>query len=317
MLLDDFSLKRLPVLLVAVVLMWPGAASAQDAREVRLLEELGVELIERRAAEAAAKAEAEHRARLEEQSRLKAQYQDYLGAARRAALSVIKSKRSAVDAETVASLRGKARVVINEVNDATKDRVRKELDSYYETLSVAISTTPAQLGTADSRLDTARKRLGGRGLVWLDKAAIMYALCTTEADAKVIAGNIQLRENLSKDEADAVDECNLRRLVLGLRPLAIDEKLVACGRDHSSDMRRLGFFAHDSPVAGKKKFTDRAKNFGVKAHGENIAMGYADGVSVTLGWWYSPGHLKNMMNKSWKRIGVGQDQRHYTQLFGR
>ena len=40
-------------------------------------------------------------------------------------------------------------------------------------------------------------------------------------------------------------------------------------------------------------------------------------MAVTIGWWRSPGHLKNMMGKSHKRISVGQEQKHYTQMFGR
>ena len=40
-------------------------------------------------------------------------------------------------------------------------------------------------------------------------------------------------------------------------------------------------------------------------------------MAVTKGWWYSPGHLKNMMAKGWKRIAVGQTDDYYTQMFGR
>ena len=306
--------------LMVVCLLSPQRALSQDQREIDIIAQIGAEEVERRKSDAAAAAEAEHQARLEEQSRLRAVYQEYLGDARRAAQKAITAKRKAITGEQVDALRRQARVVIDEVDDATKQRVRTELDELFGQLESATSITPEEMLNADPELAALRKRLApgnGKGLDWVDQAAILYALCPDDASAKVIAANIPLREKLSDDEAVAIDECNRRRLVLGLNPLAIDMQLVACGRDHSTDMVTLGFFAHESPVEGKKTPWDRAKNFGTSASGENIAAGYNNGKAVTLGWWYSPGHLKNMMGRGHARIGVGQEQQHYTQMFGR
>lgn len=314
------SIGLIPRCLVALLLLMglsvPSAAQSQD--EVTLIAKLAFEQIAQREAEAAAKVEAEHQARLEEQSRLKTVYQSYLGSARRTAQGLIADKRRKATQEQVDGLRRQARVIIDEVQDANKQRIPQELDPIFEELEKLIAVTPDELLKANPQLSKMRQQLGrGNDLSWVDQAAILYALAPTKQEAEIVANNVKHREELSTDESTAIDEANRRRLILGLNPLAIDMKLVACSRDHSNDMIKHDFFAHNSPVEGKTTPWDRAKNFGTKASGENIAAGYKDGMAVTIGWWRSPGHLKNMMGKGHNRIGVGQEVKHYTQMFGR
>ena len=47
-------------------------------------------------------------------------------------------------------------------------------------------------------------------------------------------------------------------------------------------MEKLKFFAHESPVEGKKTMVDRAKRMGTTASAENIAMGQPDGEAANL-----------------------------------
>lgn len=117
-------------------------------------------------------------------------------------------------------------------------------------------------------------------------------------------------------EAECAKLLNLRRIRVGLQPVKIDLILGDTGRDHSNDMKKLGFFAHESPVSGKKTPWDRAKNFGTTASGENIAAGYPSPDAVIKGWWYSPGHHRNMMNPRFNRVGHGRVDKHWTQMFG-
>lgn len=291
---------------------------AQSQNEVTLIAKLAFEQIAQREAEAAAKVEAEHQSRLEEQSKLKTVYQTYLGSARRTAQTLIADKRRSATNEQVDALRRRARIIIDEVEDATKQRIPQELDPVFEELEKLIAVTPDELLKANPQLGKMRQQLGrGNDLDWVDQAAILYALAPDKQDAEVVANNVKFREDLSADESAAIDEANRRRMILGLNPLAIDMKLVACSRDHSQDMITHDFFAHESPVQGKTTPWDRAENFGTKASGENIAAGYANGLAVTIGWWRSPGHLKNMMGKGHNRVGVGQENKHYTQMFGR
>lgn len=133
-----------------------------------------------------------------------------------------------------------------------------------------------------------------------------------EANAKLAA-----KEQLPAEEVKGIEECNLWRLLVGLNACVLDPQLCAAARDHSKDMAEKGFFAHDSPVPGKATPWDRAKNFNTTASGENIFAGSPSSHSANTGWFYSPGHHKNMFNPGQARIGLGQHGSHWTQLFGR
>ena len=140
-----------------------------------------------------------------------------------------------------------------------------------------------------------------------------------KADRKAFAANRRLADDpqsgLLPEEVAGVRDLNLRLVLIGLPAQTIDVKLCAACRDHSKDMHELGFFSHESPVDGKKSFTDRASNFGTSSGSENIAMGASSGGGAILQWWYSPGHHKNLLRGA-TRVGLGQHERHWTQNFG-
>lgn len=127
---------------------------------------------------------------------------------------------------------------------------------------------------------------------------------------------IAAKENVPDDERKGIQEVNEWRLLLGLNALIIDSKLCDASRGHSEDMERHKFFAHESPLAGKKTPWDRAANEGTKASGENIFMGSTLPAAANKGWFYSPGHHKNMFKGSHKQIGLGRYGKHWTQMFG-
>jgi len=144
------------------------------------------------------------------------------------------------------------------------------------------------------------------------------ALATPMSDKarQALAKNAQLAPQLDPEEARCVLDLNLTRNLLGLDPLTIDLKLTAAARDHSKDMLEQNFFAHESPVEGKKTPWDRAEKFGTTASGENIAMGTLDGATANQMWWHSPGHHRNMLGDH-TRVGLGRNGQHWTELFGR
>ena len=137
-------------------------------------------------------------------------------------------------------------------------------------------------------------------------------------DLKILALNRKTAKDkqVPAAEVTGIEECNELRMLVGLNALLLDPKLCAAARDHSTDMAEKGFFAHESPVPGKKTPWDRAKNFGTSASGENIYMGSADPHAANMGWFYSPGHHKNMFSPGQRRIGMGCSGNHWTQMFG-
>lgn len=134
-------------------------------------------------------------------------------------------------------------------------------------------------------------------------------------DRSALEHNETLRAAMDPEEIAGTTALNRIRWLLGLPLLRIDPKLAAAARDHSLDMETLGFFAHESPVAGKKSPSDRAARFGTSGGAENIAAGQGTGAAAIEAWWYSPGHHKNMLGGH-ARVGLGRHAQKWTQMFG-
>ncbi len=132
--------------------------------------------------------------------------------------------------------------------------------------------------------------------------------------ASVLKENERFKGKIPAKEYTGILELNHWRIALGLNPLLIDPKLNDASRDHCKDMERLNFFAHESPVKGKKSPWDRAAKFGTSARGENIAINNSTS-AANQAWFFSPGHHKNMFKADFRIIGLGVHNRHYCQLF--
>lgn len=127
---------------------------------------------------------------------------------------------------------------------------------------------------------------------------------------------IALKSNVPIKEREGIREVNEWRLLVGLDALTLDPKLCEASRSHSEDMNKHNFFAHDSPIPGRETPWKRAAQAGTKASGENIYVGSQAPASANKGWFFSPGHHKNMFRSKHQRIGLGQYERHWTQMFG-
>jgi len=140
-------------------------------------------------------------------------------------------------------------------------------------------------------------------------------LFSNNKQIKVFENNQKLAEKIGILEADGILDLNVMRLMLGLGALTIDVKLCDAARDHSNDMRTIGFFAHESPVPGKKTPWDRASRFGTSCKSENIYCGGDSPYQANISWFHSPGHHKNMLNPGLKIMGLGRSELFWTQMF--
>ncbi|MDA1260996.1 MAG: CAP domain-containing protein [Planctomycetota bacterium] len=143
----------------------------------------------------------------------------------------------------------------------------------------------------------------------------MLATPMSERDRETLLKNLEVRAEILPEEYEGILFHNQIRIQLGLHAQRVDPKLCAAGRDHSKDMKELDFFAHESPVEGKKTPGDRAARFGTSAGAENIAMGMDTPRGAVMAWWHSPGHHKNMIGGA-DRIGLGFFERYWTEMFG-
>lgn len=133
---------------------------------------------------------------------------------------------------------------------------------------------------------------------------------------KVNSENAALAKRLDSNAVKGMEAVNAMRAMCGLRTLAYDPKLCRAARGHSSDMQSRDFFAHESPVSGKKTPWDRAQLAGTTASGENIYMGSAVTMDAIKAWFLSPPHHKNMLNEKNTRQGLGHEGKYWTQMFG-
>lgn len=112
-----------------------------------------------------------------------------------------------------------------------------------------------------------------------------------EYNRLVTAAHAQMKT--AKPEAVQYAELlNARRFVIGMRPLLLGEKLSAACAQHSEEMVKLKYFAHESPVLENKTPWDRVKNAGFAGSGggECIYAGGSSARDAHTGWWYSDGH---------------------------
>ena len=103
-------------------------------------------------------------------------------------------------------------------------------------------------------------------------------------------------------ELAVVQLINTFRTQNGVAPLLVGPALSRAAQAHSSDMARRGYFDHGA-------FVTRLRSFGVRAPylGENIAAGTRPLAPTTIVrmWIKSPPHRENLLDRSFRRIGVG------------
>lgn len=122
---------------------------------------------------------------------------------------------------------------------------------------------------------------------------------------------------VSRYESEVIRLVNDIRRQHGLQPLTANWELSRVARYKSQDMVDKRYFSHNSPTYGTPFQMIRAFGIPFRTAGENIAYGYATPKAVVDGWMNSSGHRANILNGSYKQIGVGYvAQGHYwTQMF--
>lgn len=91
-------------------------------------------------------------------------------------------------------------------------------------------------------------------------------------------------------EKAIVEQTNAQRARYGLPALEVDVDLMKGARKHGIWMARNRSLQHSHGVA------------------ENIAMGYPTTGAAMNGWMNSSGHRANILNRSYRRIGVAAYQ---------
>jgi uncharacterized protein YkwD len=105
---------------------------------------------------------------------------------------------------------------------------------------------------------------------------------------------------------------NAERGRSGLAPLRLNRRLSSAAAAHAGDMDARNYFSHDSLEGGS--FVDRIRRAGYLSGarswtvGENLAWGARGRAApqmITQAWMNSPGHRANILNSSFREIGIG------------
>ncbi|MGW1724258.1 CAP domain-containing protein [Streptomyces sp. NPDC002306] len=122
----------------------------------------------------------------------------------------------------------------------------------------------------------------------------------------------------SGDVARVVQLVNAERGKVGCPALTLNATLSKAAQAHSADMASHQNMSHTGSDGSDPGQRITAAGYTWRTYGENVAYGYAGPEQVMAGWMASPGHKANILNCSFKEIGVGlaEPNSYWTQDFG-
>ncbi|MFB7087189.1 CAP domain-containing protein [Streptomyces sp. NPDC056296] len=106
-------------------------------------------------------------------------------------------------------------------------------------------------------------------------------------------------------EAQVLALVNEERASAGCSPVTANDRLTRAADDYSDVMASSGVMSHTGPDGSTMTTRVEAAGYQWSTLGENIARGQADAASVMDSWMNSPGHRANILNCSFKELGVG------------
>ncbi|MGW3991125.1 CAP domain-containing protein [Streptomyces sp. NPDC004830] len=106
-------------------------------------------------------------------------------------------------------------------------------------------------------------------------------------------------------EAQVLALVNKERATAGCSPVTANDRLTRAADDYSDVMASSGVMSHTGPDGSTMTTRVEAAGYQWSTLGENIARGQADAASVMKSWMNSPGHRANILNCSFKELGVG------------
>ncbi|MER6995223.1 CAP domain-containing protein [Streptomyces sp. NPDC000410] len=118
--------------------------------------------------------------------------------------------------------------------------------------------------------------------------------------------------------AKVVQLVNSERGKVGCSPLTVNAKLTKAAEAHSKDMAAHKNMSHTGSDGSNPGDRITRAGYQWSSYGENVAYGYETPESVMQAWMSSPGHKRNILDCSFKEIGVAlaQPNNYWSQEFG-
>lgn len=122
-------------------------------------------------------------------------------------------------------------------------------------------------------------------------------------------GSAPAQARMTSAERDIVTAVNLLRATGGLAPLRPSPRLARAADLHNTTMLEQDFFAHQWPD-GTGPFERVRRFWGADEVGETLAYAPASADTSAVGvvkmWLNSPPHLKVLVSRDYRRIGVSR-----------
>ncbi len=116
-----------------------------------------------------------------------------------------------------------------------------------------------------------------------------------------VDNDLLTNEEIANFDVKILELVNIERAKVGAKPLRLADDLQKGAYIRVQELTQV--FSHERPN-GEKCFTVLGKRQN-KGLGENIAAGSRTPEDVMKGWMESPGHRSNILNKSFRELGVG------------
>lgn len=118
--------------------------------------------------------------------------------------------------------------------------------------------------------------------------------------------------------ARIVELVNAERAKVGCSALTLNATLSKVAQAHSDDMAVHQNMSHTGSDGSSPGDRITGAGYTWSTYGENVAYGYPTPEQVMAAWMASPGHKANILNCTFKEIGVGlaQPGSYWTQDFG-
>jgi uncharacterized protein YkwD len=154
---------------------------------------------------------------------------------------------------------------------------------------------------------------------------MLFAVCLAAAACLAVAPVASAKAHTCKHSGAQAGQATKKQLVHAtlcllnkqrhahhMKGLRLSKRLGHAARGHSAEMARVHYFSHDSHSGAS--FLDRIRRAGYLKHarswsvGENIAWGtgrLSTPRSIVRAWMHSPGHRANILQRSFRQIGIG------------
>lgn len=128
------------------------------------------------------------------------------------------------------------------------------------------------------------------------------------ADTVTVTGCTGAPVVLDANEKAMLDLHNKQRATKGLGSLCVHPALQRAAEAHSKDMIDNDYFSHTSQDGTTAFQRMKREGYNYRTAGENIAFGSGSlgaPANIFKNWMNSDGHRRNIMNKSYREIGIG------------